>query len=504
MVSARFRRIALLVFLSALSFYIGYITNSTNHFAYRESGAPQIQSDTNNNKGSDEDADGSEIIIRQIQKCYDYNYFSDACVRDNHEIHRRVEEALYPKRSHILKRAEQRKEYNDNRVGKISSSFLTGSVSVSKQEFMDQFDKFGVATLQSTDVEDALLLYNSFESIPSSDPNYLMHQHFATRTTDTTEALENCASLNVQFVHNPSSNSLPMCTIYVPGLNNLPSYHIQHWMRHNGAMQHVGSLTNPSGVDKFGLPKYHPVISKHWEDIRTFLENVDHVLDELHAIIKERFDMLNLKDQTIITMTINRGDVDLMANFLCAAKSRHLDIRRILVFVTDEESLQMVESLSKSNSDELGVMIYHDKQNLGKLAQGGTNQKYGDATFISMMFAKILCVLYPSLLGYDVLYQDADIVWYDNPMGFFHGDHPSSPERLIQYDVIFQVSSVFASAGFDMIFSTFSCIRFVYYSGMGPHSHVFRRFLQTLDATTSDIMSTHNTSSYHCCIMETS
>ena len=58
----------------------------------------------------------------------------------------------------------------------------------------------------------------------------------------------------------------------------------------------------------------------------------------------------------------------------------------------------------------------------------------GDQTFASMMFAKVLCVLYVSLSGYDVLYQDVDIVYYRDPLDFFR-EYGSGSEN---YDIIFQ------------------------------------------------------------------
>ncbi len=36
------------------------------------------------------------------------------------------------------------------------------------------------------------------------------------------------------------------------------------------------------------------------------------------------------------------------------------------------------------------------------------------------MFAKVLCVQLINFLGYDVLFQDVDVVWYKNPVEYFH------------------------------------------------------------------------------------
>ena len=46
-------------------------------------------------------------------------------------------------------------------------------------------------------------------------------------------------------------------------------------------------------------------------------------------------------------------------------------------------------------------------------------REYGDDTFRTMMFAKVYCVHMVSVLGHDLLFQDVDVVWYQNPLSFF-------------------------------------------------------------------------------------
>eukprot|EP00986_Skeletonema_menzelii_P016081 scaffold13605_cov145-Skeletonema_menzelii.AAC.11 len=52
-----------------------------------------------------------------------------------------------------------------------------------------------------------------------------------------------------------------------------------------------------------------------------------------------------------------------------------------------------------------------------------------------MMYAKVLCVLYPLLLNYDVLFQDVDIVWHKDPMPFFQD---KTDPKVANFDVLFQ------------------------------------------------------------------
>jgi len=91
-------------------------------------------------------------------------------------------------------------------------------------------------------------------------------------------------------------------------------------------------------------------------------------------------------------MTVNQGQSDLLTNFLCAARARDLDVSRVIVFVSDEETKFLVEGMSLDLEDHLRVMVYYDERNMADLPKGGEGVKYGDATFTSMMLAKILYV----------------------------------------------------------------------------------------------------------------
>lgn len=48
------------------------------------------------------------------------------------------------------------------------------------------------------------------------------------------------------------------------------------------------------------------------------------------------------------------------------------------------------------------------------------------------MMAKVICVQLVSMLGYDFLFQDVDIVWFKHPMEYFQS------KDLAKYDVFFQ------------------------------------------------------------------
>lgn len=72
-------------------------------------------------------------------------------------------------------------------------------------------------------------------------------------------------------------------------------------------------------------------------------------------------------------------------------------------------------------------------QNYGHITKTAAGH-YGDAQFTAMMMAKVISVQLVSMLGYDLLFSDVDIVWFKEPLTYFKGH--DSPVK--NHDVIFQ------------------------------------------------------------------
>lgn len=59
---------------------------------------------------------------------------------------------------------------------------------------------------------------------------------------------------------------------------------------------------------------------------------------------------------------------------------------------------------------------------------------YGDRVFTQMMYAKVVPVQLLNMMGYDVLFQDVDVVWMRNPLSVFH----DKSSKLYDFDILFQ------------------------------------------------------------------
>ncbi|KAL9190370.1 hypothetical protein ACHAXT_007581 [Thalassiosira profunda] len=323
-----------------------------------------------------------------------------------------------------------------------AKDYAQGAVRVARDELMERYD-FGVPIKEAAGI-DAVILYNHHRSLPSNSHAATHGEAGELAKLSVPDAMANCDTMNVVFTALQDRPQVPECQLLIPSFE---SYHINRWLRipkfdktnrkerqlnHALPLRHHGRITLPkNGIDEFDLPplwdnmkkKEKGFLMKHFDALKIFLENVDDVLKDLEALLKKRN---AVRDNTVVVMTVNSGQSELLSNFVCNAKSRGLDISNVLVFPTDEESHNLAQGL--------GLATYFDAKSLGVLPSGEAKM-YGDPIFASMMYAKVLCVLYVSLLGHDVLFQDVDVVWFKDPLEYFHD---TSNKDIQQFDILFQ------------------------------------------------------------------
>lgn len=358
--------------------------------------------------------------------------------------------------------------------------YAVGAVRVSTKEMLQTYD-FGVPIKRAQsrrrldddedddDRLDSIILYNTDRSLPTSNTDIEQSAIYGNHINpndngggggggslikvSVANAMENCDALNIIFT---SLNNDTDCHILI---GDFESYHINRWARmpkfdytprhsrqtikqdrkidHNLPLRHVGRITqNKNGVDIFELPNVWETVGKgttmrrtkgmlleHFDTLKLFLQNVQQVLKELKDLLAIRN---VVRDNTVVVFTVNSGQSELLTNFICSARSRGINTGNVLVFPTDEASHRLAQGL--------GLASYYDEANFGQMPIGAA-KAYGDRIFANMMFAKVLCVLYVSLLGHDVLFQDVDIVWFKDPLLYFH-DKTNTAIR--EFDIMFQ------------------------------------------------------------------
>lgn len=312
-----------------------------------------------------------------------------------------------------------------NLFTKSIQHFVRGMARVSKDDLMQTFD-FGVPPNPDTEAYDALILYNHKDSLPN-DKNVAKATQYTDPTKPlpkltATQATENCETMNVVLMNNPGNTQ--QCFALVGG--QYQSYHIQRWMRRPDVQGRLDAtqplkLTSRAwtagGRQEFYPPRQKHVTS-HQQKLLTYLQELPHIKARLKPILEK----IQIQ-KTVVVLTSNHGHSELLMNFACSARARGFDLQNVLIFPTDLETKEL--------ADGMGLSTFYEEKLMASVPKHAAGV-YGDSTFTSAMFAKVLCVQLVNELGYDLLFQDVDVVWYKNPLDFFHD------KALPKFDLYFQ------------------------------------------------------------------
>ena len=321
-----------------------------------------------------------------------------------------------------VKSAEQEQEipFSPSAHSLFDQSLHTLAVGISKIERQDYDGNFDYGTPSDSQTP-VLLIHHSRGTLPSNPGKakalltYIVPMSAA-------DATKNCDFMHVVTL--PTANER-MCTAIV---QNYENWNVQKWMRQHSSggglassepLRVISRGVNSKGLRPFKVPE-EDNIRKHWKMLENYFSNFEDISAEL-KVIAEKVAIKN----TVIVMTCNMGQSELLMNFVCNAKAKGLDVSNVLVFPTDQETKDLAEGL--------GLATFHDKNNFGELPTGGARH-YMDRAFVAMMFAKVVCVQMVNFLGYDVLFQDVDVVWYKNPLEYFHDPN----NKYHNFDMYFQ------------------------------------------------------------------
>lgn len=225
--------------------------------------------------------------------------------------------------------------------------FAVAMARTSKQDFADALEMGIPLDPPTAGSDEVLLLYSRSTAIPASfGDDYDKIPHI-----DMPDAISKCEYLNIVLTDNTGRRN--QCVALVP---QYESYHIQKWMRLNeddmidaDSPLRMVSRGQTNGRDLFDPPDLREDTREFWKIMSLYLENIDVVLKELRPILRRI-----AIDKTVIVMVCNFGQAQLLINFVCAAKSRNLDISNIIVFTTDQETTDIATSL--------GLAAYYDQR----------------------------------------------------------------------------------------------------------------------------------------------
>lgn len=314
-------------------------------------------------------------------------------------------------------------------VKKIAVDYAT----IPRDNFNELLE-IGVPLDETKDNEEVFVLYTDPKTLPKGKGDKKMDGPKV--GLDAKKALENCYSVKVILQERAAKKR--QCIAVVP---QWESYHIHKFLRvpkEEGKaadlkypLRYVGRTWDEKGKVS-GIPKYESQIKPSFHAFVDYVQQLDTSLEELKPLVKEAVDKHKLADETsevmkkskvMVVMVCNKGQAHLFHNFVCNARAKGLDLSRIIMFATDEYTANL--------SRELGIPVFHDEKIFGSMPEQAA-RRYGDKIFSMMMMAKIYCVHLVLTLGYDVLFQDVDVVWKKNPLEYLE------TKESQEWDMIFQ------------------------------------------------------------------
>ena len=312
----------------------------------------------------------------------------------------------------------------DPRFPKDMSHLIVGMGQVDRDEFADKFNLGLPLDMSDSTNKKVLMLYGSKQSVPSDQ----FHRNEALSqttipTTSADEATANCDFLNVVLQDHSGRRRQCMAV-----LGQYEAFHIQKFMRlpKSGKLDPTAPLRLVNrGAQSSGRLSVSPpdlkTTENNWKSLEKYLGLIDGALDTLRPLARKA-----AVNNTVVVQVCNFGQSELLLNFLCSTKRRGLDTSSILVFATDQETYDLVHQLG-------GVTVVYLKDIFEGMPSRAAG-RYGDQSFMKMMMAKVYCVHLISVIGHDVLFQDVDIIWYQNPVTYFHDKNAEDSN----FDVYFQ------------------------------------------------------------------
>jgi hypothetical protein len=321
--------------------------------------------------------------------------------------------------------SNEKEKSSANNNGKLRfpqsiEEFAVGMTRIPRDDFVKEFD-LGVSMTDTTSGnEHVLMLYSHVDAAPNNTES--AQSEGGIGITSVLAATGNCDFLNVILTQSSGFQERRCVAI----IGQTESSHIQRWARvpENGSglnpsvpLRFVGRVARDFGDE---IVPSHDNRQMHWTFLRKYMTDLDSIMMELKPLAQKV-----AKNNTLIVMFSNFGQSELIVNFCCSARNRNLDISPVLFFATDIETKELVESL--------GMTAFYNEAIFGRLPLNAADI-YGDDTFNDMMKAKVVCLHLASLLGYDILFQDADIIWYRDPLLYFHNNELAHFDVLIADD----------------------------------------------------------------------
>jgi len=282
--------------------------------------------------------------------------------------------------------------------------------------------------------EEVLVLYTDPKTLPFQEGKEKEKKYDVSEKhgLGAEKALENCHTVKV-ILQEPA-NKKRQCIAIVP---QWESYHVHKFTRipkestgKDVSVEYPLRYTSRTMAENgrvSGVPTWARHTRASNDALVDYLSHLDTSLANLKPLLEKAVtSSKNTKEsKAIIVMVCNKGQAHLFHNFVCNARSKGLDLSRIVMFATDQYTVDLCQ--------KLGIEVFHDEKIFGSMPEHAA-ARYGDKIFSMMMMAKVYCVHLVMTLGYDVLFQDVDVVWQKNPLEYLETEESEEWDMLFQDD----------------------------------------------------------------------
>ena len=161
----------------------------------------------------------------------------------------------------------------------------------------------------------------------------------------------------------------------------------------------------------------------------------------------------------LVVMCVNTGYLSLFLNWLCGCRKNGIDVSNLMVFASSPRLGKVLRRYGINVVAQKGIGRYDE----------GKPDYYGDGTFVNLMWLKTVSVFLALEAGFDVLFQDVDVVWLRNPwpeITRLAGENSKDPKK--QYDHLWmddgarskRFAPLYANSGFFYFRSTTQSIMY--------------------------------------------
>jgi len=161
---------------------------------------------------------------------------------------------------------------------------------------------------------------------------------------------------------------------------------------------------------------------------------------ERHARLKPILEPMAARwNNTIVTMLVNYGQLKLLQNWACSCEYRRIPWRSFtFTYSLDPKTAPVLEAMGMP-------FTLLESSTVGETAA----RTFGDYIFHKVVFFKSAVVWDMLLMGFNVLFQDVDLVWKVNPIPFFHAPQWRPLDAAFMYDGGNKIfSPIYANTGF--------------------------------------------------------